>query len=341
MIPLAITLGDAAGVGPELTLTAGRALAEEGPVVAYGRVDVLSAALQTLVDLYPAGERFERVVAVSAPADVLMLPSHVLGVMECGDGDSLALDPYPWGAAVPAFGALQYAALTAAIDDAKAGLVSGILTAPWHKARLRDAGLPPTGHTEVLQERSGAESVVMLLAGPVLRVALATVHIPLREVADALTFDGLVHTGRIVALGLQSQYGISTPRIAFCGLNPHAGEDGVLGSEEQEIITPAIEALRAEGIDATGPYPADTLFPRVVAGMQHADAVVAMYHDQGLGPLKTFHFSQAANVTLGLPFIRTSVDHGTAYDIAGHGAVRADSFLYAGRLAREMVERRG
>lgn len=338
---LGITIGDGAGVGPELVLTAGRALAEEGPVVAYGSVSVLRAALQTLKDIYPAHTCFERATELRRPSEAQTLPSHVLGVIACDGGVELPpLDPYPWGKAVPAFGTLQHASLVRAIEDAESGAVGALLTAPWHKARLRDAGLPATGHTEVLQARSAADSVVMLLAGDRLRVALATAHLPLRKVPDALTVDGLVRTGTIVDEGLRKQYGIRTPRIAFCGLNPHAGEDGVLGSEERTVIAPAIEKLREAGIDATGPYPADTLFPRVAAGAMHADAVVAMYHDQGLGPLKTFHFSAAANVTLGLPFVRTSVDHGTAYDIAGHGVVGAGSFLYAGRLAREMAERR-
>lgn len=339
MKPLAITIGDAAGVGPELVLTAGRALADEGPVVAYGSATVLQEALRALGPIYSADRRFVAVRRIDFPSEALLIERDVLPVIECPIELPLPeLSPYPWGRACPAFGALQYAALVRAIDDALAGQVDAILTAPWHKALLAEAGLPPTGHTEVLHERAAEGEVVMMLAGDVLRVGLATIHLPLREVPDALTVDGIVETGRIMARGLRDLYGIKEPRIAFCGLNPHAGESGVLGAEDAAIVAPAIDRLRAKGIDACGPHPADTLFPRVTAGLFHADAVVAMYHDQGLVPLKTVHFAESANITLGLPFVRTSVDHGTAYDIAGHGAVGAGSFLYAGRLARKLAE---
>lgn len=340
--PLGVTIGDAAGVGPELTLSAGRALAAQWPVVAYGSVELLRAALASLRE--HAAERgasaalFDAVAAVDDPDGAHAVPAGTLAVIDCPISHALpSLAPYPWGEPVAAFGALQHAALLRAIDDALAGRICGILTAPWHKARLADAGLPPTGHTEVLRDAVGAGEVVMMLAGEVLRVALATIHLPLREVPGALTTQGIVEVGRIVHAGLRDRYGISAPRVAFCGLNPHAGESGVLGDEDERVVAPAVRALRAEGIDAEGPYPADTLFPRVVAGLMRADAVVAMYHDQGLVPLKTVHFGESANITLGLPFVRTSVDHGTAYDIAGRGRVDPGSFLYAGRLALRLA----
>jgi 4-hydroxythreonine-4-phosphate dehydrogenase len=306
-------------------------------VVVYGSVAVLDAAMRHLRAIgVPIG--FSSVVSIREPSGAAALAEGVLGVIDVAPTLEVAT-PYPWGEAIPEFGALQYAALLRAIDDAMGGTICGVFTAPWHKARLADAGLPPTGHTEVLEERSGAEEAVMLLAGDLLRVALATIHIPLREVANRLTTPSIVRTGRILAAGLRQRYGIGAPRIALCGLNPHAGEDGVLGSEDAEIVAPAVAELQALGIDAFGPVPADTLFPRIVAGKMRADAVLAMYHDQGLGPLKTIHFGESANITLGLPFVRTSVDHGTAYDIAGRGEADTGSFLYAAKLALEMASR--
>ncbi len=335
MRPLGITIGDAAGVGPELILRQAGQL--EHPFVVYGSATVMRAARESLV-ASGVPVAFTGVESIEAPGAVADFPSEVLHVVDVATSISVA-SPYPWGKAVAEFGALQHAALVRAIEDAMSGAICGIFTAPWHKARLADAGLPPTGHTEVLQERCGAEEAVMLLAGDQLRVALATIHVPLREVADRLTTASIVRTGRILAEGLKERYGFRSPRIALCGLNPHAGEDGVLGNEDAEIVAPAVAELRAAGIDAFGPVPADTLFPRVVAGKMHADAVLAMYHDQGLGPLKTVHFGESANITLGLPFVRTSVDHGTAYDIAGQGIADAGSFLYAAKLALAMADR--
>ncbi len=305
-----------------------------GPLVVYGSVDVMRAAAASLgIDAH--------VVAVAGVAEAGVVRGAI-PVIDCAEGLALrSLAPYPWGAAVPAFGALQHAALVRAIEDARAGAIAGIVTAPWHKKRLADAGLPPTGHTEVLAERAGVDEVVMLLAGDVLRVALATTHVPLREVAGLLTTEKLVRIGQIVASGLRTGFGLSAPRLAFCGLNPHAGEEGVLGHEDAAILAPAVARLRELGVDATGPHAADTLFAQVVAGYTRADAVVAMYHDQGLAPLKAVHFGRAANITLGLPFVRTSVDHGTAYDVAGTSAVRTDAFEYAVGVARDMVARRG
>lgn len=338
--PLGITIGDAAGVGPELILMHGAELAAEGPVVAYGSPEVLAAARESL---RMAGG-FTAVRPIARPEEAVDLGPGVLGVIDVTDASDEwpalrlpSLRPYPWGQAVPAFGALQYRALCRAVDDAGTGSLCGILTAPWHKARLADAGLPATGHTEVLQERAGVDRVVMMLAGDVLRVALVTIHIPLSEVASAIDAASIVETLAVIDADLRARFGLDAPRIAVCALNPHAGEGGVMGAEDDAVIRPAVEAARARGIDATGPHPADTLFPRVVAGKERADAVLAMYHDQGLVPLKTVHFGASANITLGLPFVRTSVDHGTAYDIAGTGRVDAGSFLYAGRLARRMA----
>lgn len=338
---IGITIGDAAGIGPELVLRTWPLLRHDGPVVAYGSVAVLEAAARAL-NAVGAGPLPDAIVSVHSPAAALEV-EDALPVIDVGVADAdevVASGAYPWGLRVPAFGTLQHDALTRAIDDAMAGEITGMVTAPWNKARLADAGLPPTGHTEVLLERSGVEDVVMVLAGDVLRVALATVHIPLRDVAFALTPQRLDRTVRIFEQALQQDWGIERPRVAVCGLNPHAGEGGVMGEEEQTLFPALMEAWFSDELLVSGPWPADTLFPRVVHGRFGADGIVAMYHDQGLAPLKAIHFGEAANVTAGLPFIRTSVDHGTAYDIAGRGTASLTSFVYATTLARLMVERR-
>jgi 4-hydroxythreonine-4-phosphate dehydrogenase len=337
---LGLTVGDCAGVGPQLIIQSWGEIREAGPLCVYGSAVVLRAAADALVRV-GVMEVPPTIVTVATAFDARAVPADTIPVVDCIDESELgALDPYPWGEPVAVFGRLQHAALCAAIDDALSGTITAIVTAPWHKKRLADAGLPPTGHTEVLAERSGAGDVIMLLAGPVLRVALATTHMPLRDVADAIHTEQLVSLGTRLAASIATDFAIERPRIAFCGLNPHAGEEGVLGSEDAAIIAPAVAALQAAGIDAFGPVAADTLFPMVAHGRLPADVVVAMYHDQGLGPLKTWHFGESANITLGMPFVRTSVDHGTAYDVAGRGAVRRESFVYAAAVARQILMRR-
>ncbi|MGF6147405.1 4-hydroxythreonine-4-phosphate dehydrogenase 1 [Kingella potus] len=230
------------------------------------------------------------------------------------------------------------------LDTAYAGITRGtfaaMVTAPLHKGVINDAqsGRPAaffSGHTEYLAQKSGTEHVVMMLAGGGLRVALATTHLPLKDVPAALTRESLCATVRILHGDLQRKFGIAAPRILAAGLNPHAGEGGHLGSEENDTIIPALEALRAEGIDVRGPYPADTLFqPFLLRG---ADAVLAMYHDQGLPVLKYASFGQGVNITLGLPFVRTSVDHGTALDLAGSGRADGGSLIEAVKTAVQMA----
>jgi 4-hydroxythreonine-4-phosphate dehydrogenase len=211
-------------------------------------------------------------------------------------------------------------------------------TAPVQKSTINDAGIPFTGHTEHLAQRCGVAHVVMLLAGGGLRVALATTHIPLSAVPAAITREGLTQVLRIIDSDLRKRFGIARPRILVAGLNPHAGEAGYLGREEIETIGPVIAALKAEGLEVSGPYPADTLYtPNVLEG---ADATLAMFHDQGLPVLKHAAFGSAVNVTLGLPIIRTSVDHGTALDRAGSGEIDAGSLQEAIALAFEMAARK-
>lgn len=230
------------------------------------------------------------------------------------------------------------AMLDAAIDGCRAGRFDALVTAPVHKAVINDAGIPFTGHTEYLARRCGATQPVMMLVGGGLRVALATTHLPLRDVSAALTLERVVTVARILDADLRTKFGIERPRVLVCGLNPHAGEGGHLGREEIDVIAPALEQLRAEGLALTGPVPADTAF--LPARLEGHDAVLAMYHDQGLPVLKHASFGHAVNVTLGLPIVRTSVDHGTALELAGTGRADPGSLRAALALAVEMCAAR-
>jgi 4-hydroxythreonine-4-phosphate dehydrogenase len=342
MIPLiGVTIGDAAGVGPELLLRSAPQLREKSSLVAYADFDLLQRA---------RGNLFARGIPVvstlrqvQTPEEARSLQPHELAVLHVQSEWSAAEEgTYPWAKPIAAFGKLQHDALILAVQHALEGQIDAISTLPWHKKRLSDAGLPPTGHTEVLQQACGVPQVVMLLAGDVLRVALATVHIPVSQIALHLNADDLLQTLCITHDTLLDWgwYQNQRPHIAVCGLNPHAGEEGTIGTEERTLITPVIERAQALGMHVSGPWPADTVFPRVANGHMQADVVLAMYHDQGLGPLKTRHFGEAANLTLGLPIIRTSVDHGTAYDIAGRGVADTSSFVYATGLAASLAVRR-
>ena len=225
--------------------------------------------------------------------------------------------------------------LETAVDGCRAGTFAALVTGPVQKSVINDAGIPFTGHTEFLQQRCGVDQVVMMLACPGLRVALATTHLPLRAVADAITPDLLENVIRITVHDLQQHFGIQKPRLLVCGLNPHAGESGHMGDEEIRIIQPVLQKLRSEGFQLEGPLPADTLF--TPHHLERADAVLAMYHDQGLPVLKHLGFGNAVNITLGLPIIRTSVDHGTALDLAGTGRADTGSLRAAIDIARQMV----
>ncbi|RTK97364.1 MAG: 4-hydroxythreonine-4-phosphate dehydrogenase PdxA, partial [Lysobacterales bacterium] len=230
------------------------------------------------------------------------------------------------------------AMLAAACDGTRDGHFDALVTGPVHKGVINDAGTPFSGHTEFFAERLGGARPVMMLAAGTLRVALATTHLSLRAVADAITRESLAEVLTILDHDLRTRFAIAAPRILVCGLNPHAGEGGHLGREELDVIEPVLAELRAAGLDLSGPLPADTLFqPQRLA---HADAVLAMYHDQGLPVLKYAGFGQAVNITLGLPVIRTSVDHGTAFDLAGSGRASAASLQAAVACALDLVERR-
>lgn len=250
------------------------------------------------------------------------------------------LAPYPPGVVSAPSGRRAYDEILRAVEDARAGRVHAIATAPINKAAFAAAGLPWRGHTDLLAHLCGVDDAIMMFWSDALRVVLATVHIPLAQVPSALTAERLLRTIRVTAAALP-RFGISHPRIAVAGLNPHAGEGGLLGREEVDCIGPAIAVARQEGLDASGPFPADTIFARAAstgAGTSRAefDVVIACYHDQGLIPVKLLAFGHAVNVTLGLPIVRTSVDHGTAFDIARQGKADAGSLVEAILLAARL-----
>ena len=332
---LAVTVGEPAGIGPEISIRAAWALRREANCVLVGDAAFL-ALTASLIDpeirlsalsvqaLRNGGlPHFgaERLAVIDVP-----LAAHVVpGKLDAENGRAVL------------------ATLDLAIEGVRAGWFDAIVTAPLQKSTINDAGIAFSGHTEYLAEKTGTPKVVMMLAGspgqdqPYLRVALATTHLPLKDVSAAITRDSLAQVIDIIAADLRAKFGIARPVILVTGLNPHAGENGYLGREEIEVIGPVLEGARARGIDARGPYPADTLFqPRY---LKDADCVLAMYHDQGLPVLKYATFGRGINVTLGLPLIRTSVDPGTALDLAAQGLGLADrgSMEEAIRAAMLMV----
>ena len=320
-VPLvALTAGEPAGIGPDLCALAARK-SHPGRIVILGDPAVLrerARARGVAFDVpdYAGPERAPALSVLPIPAPAKVQPGR--------------LDP--------ANGRHVVAILDRAIDGCRAGEFDAMVTAPVQKSTINDAGIAFTGHTEYLAERTGTARVVMMLVGGGLRVALATTHLPLSEVPRAITRAGLEETLRIMERDLRERFGIARPRILVAGLNPHAGESGYLGREEIDVITPVIQSLAAEGLDVKGPFPADTLYtPKVLAG---ADATLAMFHDQGLPVLKHASFGRGVNVTLGLPIVRTSVDHGTALDRAGKGEVDAGSLDEALALAFELAARR-
>jgi 4-hydroxythreonine-4-phosphate dehydrogenase len=321
---IAITVGEPAGIGPEISLRAAWARRHDVNCVLLGDAAFLSmtaaaidpairvSALSLMAVRNGGLPHFgpERISVIDVPLDAHVVP----GQLNKENGRAVL------------------ATLDAAIEGVQAGWFEAVVTAPLQKSTINDAGVAFSGHTEYFAERTGTGQVVMMLAGPLpadidperrpLRVALATTHLPLKDVAAALSQDGLGRIIDIIDHDLKTRFGIASPRILVCGLNPHAGEGGYLGREEIDIITPALDAARARGVQVAGPYPADTLFQAKY--LVDADCVLAMYHDQGLPVLKFATFGNGVNITLGLPLIRTSVDHGTALDLAAAGLGRAD-----------------
>ncbi len=328
MPPLAITTGEPGGIGPEISLQLGCSdIPIEHPIILIGNRAMLEA----------------RAAQLGLPCDY---PAYQPGLRAAV---SIANIPLAWpavpGQLDPGNAAYVLATLDMAISGCLDGRFAAMVTAPIHKGVINEgiADRHFSGHTEYLAEHSGTPQVVMMLAGDTrdgqaLRVALATTHLPLKDVPAAITAGSLSTTLRILHKDLQQKFGLASPRILVAGLNPHAGESGHMGREEIDVIIPVLDELRAEGMQLIGPLPADTLFnpPVLVQG----DAVLAMYHDQGLPVLKHATFGQGVNITLGLPFIRTSVDHGTALDLAGTGRADPGSLLTATRLASQLARNR-
>jgi 4-hydroxythreonine-4-phosphate dehydrogenase len=327
MIPrIAVTSGEPAGIGPELCLTlAARALDCELVCLAdEGLLTERARATRAAVELRPYAAHAERARQRHTPGRLLVERCALKTPSSPGRLDKRN-SPY------------VLALLDRAIDGALAGEFDAVVTAPVHKGVINDAGVTFLGHTEYFAHRAHAAHPVMMLTAGTLRVALATTHVPLTAVSAALSVESLCRTAAILARGLEHWWEIRAPRIAVCGLNPHAGEGGYLGDEEQKVIGPAVEQMQREGIRARGPLPADTVFvPEVLAGF---DAVLAMYHDQGLPVVKHAAFDRAVNVTLGLPFVRTSVDHGTALELAGTGTADVGSLAAAVDLGVELSRR--
>ncbi|MDX2493738.1 MAG: 4-hydroxythreonine-4-phosphate dehydrogenase PdxA [Desulfuromusa sp.] len=329
MQPLLLTMGDPTGIGPELII---KTLLDQSleqinrPIQVVGDIAILCRAgkifgcegtSERLRDgLYSLHFGDKQLIVHSCSELDLTSIHYGQPDMTCGK----AMADY-----------VEYA-IVRCLDKTAAGIV----TCPINKAAINAAGYHFPGHTELLAERCGIEKVVMMLAGEHLKVCLVTTHLPYRDVPAKLSHEEILQTIRITAKALRQQFGIQQPRLAVLALNPHASENGLFGDEEETIITPAIAAAQAEGIAAKGPHSADTLFHFAVKGAY--DAVICMYHDQGLIPLKLLHFDDAVNVTLGLPIVRTSVDHGTAYDLAGSGTANTASLVAALKMAEHMAD---
>jgi len=327
-LPLALTMGEPAGIGGEIALMAWARRADRIPpffaiddparLRALARRTGIAAAIEPIAAPEDAPSIFPRALPVLAePIAVEVAPGR------------------PDAAAAPAV----LGAIDRAVALALAGRVAAVVTNPIHKAALYAAGFRHPGHTEYLADKAGLRHPsVMMLVSADLRVVPVTIHVSLREAIAGLTADAIVHCGRIAAAALATDFAVARPRLAVAGLNPHAGEDGHMGREDIDIVRPAIERLRAAGIAATGPHPPDTMFS--ASARKTYDAALCMYHDQALIPLKTLDFDGGVNVTLGLPFVRTSPDHGTAFDIAGTGRARPDSLIAALRLADVLARNR-
>ncbi len=340
MKPLAITQGDPAGIGPEIVAKAFRdAPAELAGCFVAGDVATLRRAAQAIVR---PGAPMVPVAQIEAPSDALLVPPRCIPVLQLPNIPG----PQPWGQISAAAGRAAADSVVWAARAALRGEVAGLVTAPLHKESLSAAGVAFPGHTELLQAEAAAHRGValaqmpvrMMLASDELRTVLVSIHVSLRDAIAAVTVDNVQQTLQITHAALLRSLG-RAPRIAVAGLNPHAGEGGLFGSEEVEVIAPAIAAARAKGLDVHGPFAPDTVFMRARSMPERPgefDVVIAMYHDQGLIPVKYLGVDKGVNVTLGLPLVRTSPDHGTAFDIAGQGVADAASLVEAVRMARAL-----
>ncbi len=318
--PLAITMGDPAGIGPEIIAKLYRDH-DAGGAIVIGDFRAMAHATRLIgggVD----------VIEITSVSD--LVPLRSIPVLQAGQLPEFT----PIGQVSREAGACAYAAIITAIDLAKSGEISGIVTAPIHKEALKLAGITQPGHTEILAECTGTQHFGMMLANDELRVMLVSIHVSLLEAIKLVTRESVLAAIRLAHQGTRA-FGVENPRIAVAGLNPHAGENGQFGSEEIEIITPAIALAGIEGLNVAGPFAPDTIFMRARRG--EFDVVVAQYHDQGLIPVKYMGLDYGVNVTVGLPFVRTSVDHGTAFDLAGTGKADESSLVYVLRVAERMV----
>jgi 4-hydroxythreonine-4-phosphate dehydrogenase len=328
MLPLAVTMGEPAGVGPDIAmqLYAERTRLNLPPFILYGHLGFLRSR----------AERLGLGIAL-APSDPQGAPALFAEALPVAHVDGLVPDKP--GDPSPLSGKVVIETIARATEATLTGATRGVVTGPIHKAVLYTAGFRHPGHTEFLaalcDQGGDPPHPVMMLAHDELRVIPATIHVPLRDVPDLLTQDLLVKTGRVAAQSLRTRFGIAEPRIGFAGINPHAGEGGAIGREDFDVVAPAVAQLTREGIAAEGPIPADTLF--YPPHWRKFDAVVGMYHDQALIPIKAVAFDEAVNVTLGLPIVRTSPDHGTAFDLAGTGQASTASFHAAIRLADKLT----
>lgn len=337
---IGITIGDPSGIGPEVILKAlVHPLPDDVQPIIFGSRAVLERTdrlldrakgeYTTQVDRLVSIDSLEHPAAPGKISVLEVLPNLDTSRIPCGERNERSAQ-------------LQLAAFHHAVTASQRAEIDAIVTAPWTKELFRIIDMPPVGHTEILAEAFDAPDHVMMLAGPRLRVSLVTTHVAINQVSAHLTAERIESVVRTTAADLGRLFGVEHPKIAVCGLNPHAGESGVMGNEEKDLIGPTVEKLRAElngQVELSGPYPSDTLFARFRDGQKPFDAVVCMYHDQGLIPLKLLHFGDSANITLGLPVVRTSVDHGTAYDIAGWGIADAGSMRYAIEVAIDMARR--
>ncbi len=326
---IAITMGDPSGIGPEITVaTLADPLIREAciPVVLGDR-----CAMQRALDIFSLNMRIQ---PVTTPFDFEFLPDSVIPLMELSE---LQEADIAFGKPSDRAGDAVYRYIRRAAELCLVNDVSAMVTAPISKEAMHRAGHDYPGHTELLAELCGCNDFVMMLAGDVLRVALVTIHEAIADVPGLITLERVLKTIQVTAKGVAPLCGSQCPRIAVVGLNPHCSEGGKFGSEEYRAIIPAIEAARGEGLNVSGPFSADTFFHFAVQEPPVWDAVVAMYHDQGLIPLKMRHFDDGINITLGLPIIRTSVDHGTAYDLAGTGKATSTSMKMAVRMAVKLA----
>lgn len=323
---IGVTMGDPVGIGPEIILLSLRnpSIYEVCRPLVFGDIRMLDAAKKCVQSRL-------KLVSVKGPDE---------GTYTCGQVDVLNLsdldpDKMSWGKPTVRTGRSMVRYITAAVDMATEGRIAAVATCPINKAAMQIAGFHYKGHTELLAERTKSDKFIMMFAGERLRVALVTIHVPLAMVPSNLSQQHVLQTIRITGESLYERFGIKAARIAVAGLNPHAGEDGMFGSEEKNIIEPAIREARNQGFDVAGPFPPDTIFYHAANG--RFDVVVSMYHDQGLIPFKLIHFHDGVNTTLGLPIIRTSVNHGTAYDIAGTGTANPGSLMAAIKMAAKQA----